>query len=235
MFASLVREAALDALALLVPTDCAGCGAADRSVCAACRAAVLPQVRSTTVCDGLGPLRVWYALDYAGPAGRMIVGLKDGGRTGVARALAPALQAAVSAALAHAGPGAPLDLAAIPSSRTAFRRRGYRHVPLLLAAAGYRAAPVLSGVRTVQDQASLGVVARAANRSGSMSARRADGRAFLIVDDILTTGATVLDARRAIHAGGGTAVAAVAIAHTQRIHPVPHPGAQSPADTEGSS
>ena len=39
----LLRDAALDALALLLPVECAGCGLPDRAVCAACRAALHPE------------------------------------------------------------------------------------------------------------------------------------------------------------------------------------------------
>lgn len=232
MVIGLVRDAALDAFALLIPTECAGCGVPDRTVCPACRAAVEPHVRTVTLNDGLGNLTAWHPLDYGGPVARMLVALKDGGRTGAARVFAPALSAAVTAALAAAGPGSPVEFAAVPSSRAAFRRRGYHHVPLLLAAAGYRSAPVLVGTRATADQAALGVRARAANRSGSMRARRAAGRVFLVVDDILTTGATVLEARRAIVAAGGSVAAVVAVAHTPRAVG-PSGGTPSPVSSGG--
>jgi predicted amidophosphoribosyltransferase len=69
----------------------------------------------------------------------------------------------------------------------------------------------------VRDSAGLDIAARAANLAGAM---RADGprgspRAVL-VDDIVTTGATLLEAARALRAAGWTVPGAVVVAATAR-------------------
>lgn len=159
------------------------------------------------------------ALDYGDVARRVLLAYKDGGRTDAASALAPALRAAVVAALAArpspSPPGRPVRLATIPSTRLAYRRRGYHPVELVLARAGLRAAHPLRIVRQTEDQAGLGLSARAENRRGSLrSNARAAGSDWLLIDDILTTGATLLEAERAIRAGGGRVLGAAVIAHT---------------------
>jgi predicted amidophosphoribosyltransferase len=223
-----IREAWFDALAVLAPTNCTGCGAADRALCDACRVHLSAAPRSVQLnysvqlnrLAGPTPLVVWSALDYSGVPRSILLAFKDGSRTDAAQALARPLRSALAAALAAAPAGPAVRLAVIPSTRAAFRRRGYHPVELVLAAARLRAERPLRVARQTADQAGLGLAARAENRAGSLRARRQlRGNAYLIVDDILTTGATLLEARRAIEAAGGEVRGAVTIAYTRRRNP----------------
>jgi len=208
------RNALLDALGILLPVDCAGCSAPDRGLCAECAAALVPDPTVRAV----GAVRVWTGVRYELVARRVILALKEEGRTDVARALARPLAAALQRARAEAGASA--ELVAVPTSRAAYRRRGYDPVRLLLRRAGHDAAPVLRVARRSRDQKSLGVAERAENRAGAFVAtRRLDGRTFVVVDDVLTTGATLADAVRAIEAAGGAVVGAATLAFTPRLHP----------------
>ena len=70
-----------------------------------------------------------------------------------------------------------------------------------------RIAPVLHIVRRVRDQAGLDHRERRANLSGSMGLVRGAegvlaGADVVLVDDVVTTGATLGEARRALHTGG---------------------------------
>ncbi|MEO7122477.1 MAG: hypothetical protein ABI400_05065, partial [Lacisediminihabitans sp.] len=123
-----LREALLDALAVLAPVDCAGCGAVDRALCSACRRHLTPHVLTRRLADGT---LVFTGLDYEGVARRSILAFKRHGRTDVARALAVPLAAAVQSALETTSHGA-VELVTVPSTRPAFRRRGYDPVALLL-------------------------------------------------------------------------------------------------------
>jgi predicted amidophosphoribosyltransferase len=219
-----VREAVLDAWAVLAPTECAGCGAPDRALCASCRAELLAArpVRESLTRDDGSELGVWRAFEYGGVARSILLAFKDGGRTDAAPALASVLGRVLRAALAEAPREAHgrVELAAIPSSRAAFRRRGYRHVPLLLRRAGYRDSGALRATRQTQDQSNLDTTSRYANRAESLTVTGPPGRRFvLIVDDIVTTGATVLEADRAFRAAGHVVVGVVALARTARRVP----------------
>jgi predicted amidophosphoribosyltransferase len=69
-------------------------------------------------------------------------------------------------------------------------------------------------------QKKLDVQARAENLEGAFVARRRlDGRRFVIVDDILTSGATLNEAARAIAAAGGEVVGGATLAFTPRLLP----------------
>jgi len=206
-----VREALLDALAVVAPVECAGCGAHDRAVCAACRAALAPRPASRVLELGAAALTVASALRYEGPVRRAVLALKEQGRTDAL----PPLGAALATALPLVVHGA-VEAVPVPASRRALRRRGYDPVLLLLRRSGVRhPSRVLVAARSTARQKSLDRAARAGNAAGSMRARRAlDGRRFVIVDDVLTTGATLLEARRAIVAAGGTVVGAATLAAT---------------------
>jgi predicted amidophosphoribosyltransferase len=222
-------EALLDAWAVLAPTQCSGCGVPDRALCDACRLSLSPVVRGIE----RNGHTVWCGLDYAGVARRVIGAYKDGGRTDAASALAMPLRQAIIAALA-AGSSASgaVHLVTIPSSRAAWRIRGYHPVELLLKRAGLRSTPALRQTGEARDQVGLERDARIRNKSGSLAATRAaQGLNCVIVDDIVTTGATLLEARRAVIAGGGTVVALAALAETRRRHPAPSAAAEPSQQT----
>jgi len=219
-----LREAVLDAWAVLAPTECAGCGAPDRALCAACRAALAAAAPAREVLrrDDGGELPVWRAFEYAGVARGVLLAFKDGGRTDAAPALAVVLRRLVHAALAEAPREARgrVELATIPSSRAAYRRRGYAPVRLLLRRAGFRDSRLLRITRQTQDQSNLDTTQRFANRAQSLTVPTAGERRFvLIVDDIVTTGATVLEADRAFSEAGHSVLGVVALARTPRRLP----------------
>lgn len=205
---SLVREAMLDALAVVAPVECAGCGRPDRAVCAECRLALVPSAQTRLLADGP---RVISGLAYSDRVRRVILALKEQGRTDVAAHLAPALVAALRSAVVGE-----VEIATVPSSRSAYRRRGYDPVRLLLRVARVSVGPpVLMSVRETRAQKTLHRDDRAANLAGSMRARRPlAGRRFVIVDDVLTTGATLREAARAIEAADAVVVGAATVAST---------------------
>jgi predicted amidophosphoribosyltransferase len=222
----IVQRALLDAAAVLLPVSCAACGAPDRSVCDSCRAALRP-VPHRVERDGLP---AWAGLEYRGLVATAVGAFKDGDRSDAASVLAPALRSAIASALAGLPPGSGrVEVCMIPSTPRAMRRRGYAPVELLLGRCGIRSSPVLRLTRERQDQSGLGIEERRANAAGALEARRGlAGRSFLIVDDVLTTGATLAEAARAVTAAGGRAAAFAVLAETPRRHP---PGAGSSRET----
>jgi predicted amidophosphoribosyltransferase len=150
--------------------------------------------------------------------------------------IGPLLSAAVGEALASAGwAEQPVLLLAAPSSRRSRRQRGEAPLERLLLDVGGGftvggsgimrvASRVLEHRRAVLDQAGLGTVSRAANLSGAVrvSGRwRAvvRGRRCLVVDDVMTTGATLAECSRALQEAGANAVEAATIGATERRSP----------------
>jgi len=222
---TLIRDSLLDAAAVLLPVRCSGCARPDRAVCADCTRAMRPGPIAPDAFDP--PLLA--ALDYDGVTRRVLLAFKDGGRTDAAPVLAGALRAAIMAALPQLRPDAPpvrlrpdapraVLPVVIPSTRAAFRRRGYHPTAMLLRRSRILSPPLWRALRLTRqthDQVGLTASQRAGNREGSLVASpRLRGRDCLIVDDIVTTGSTVREAARAVAAAGGRIVAAVAVART---------------------
>ena len=125
----------------------------------------------------------------------------------------------------------PIDVVvAAPSAKGNFAKRGFVPAELIAqrVARRWRLAHLRSAIRFVRpvaDQAALSISDRQINLAGSMAASSAlAGKRVLLVDDIVTTGATLLEAARAVSAAGGVVSGFVTLAETLRRHePSPHP------------
>ena len=140
---------------------------------------------------------------YEGPVRPAVVAFKERGRAELARPLGTALALAVAAVLSGAGelPG-PVLLVPVPSSAAAVRTRGRDHVRELtgralteLRAAGVPAAEarLLRRAGRVRDSAGLSAAERRANLAGTfrLAAAPPAGAALVLVDDVVTSGATL--------------------------------------------
>ncbi|MFD9373349.1 ComF family protein [Streptomyces sp. NPDC060020] len=205
---------------LVLPVDCAGCGAVRVLVCAGCREALsgagAGSVRPSPRPGGLPVVRA--AAVYDGGVRALLLAHKERGALPLAGVLGEALAGAVLAGgPVRAGPAAAeVALVPVPSARRQVRARG--HDParrIALAAAGRlrwagvpaRVAPVLRLRRAVADQAGLGARQRRENLAGALAvcrdgARLTDGAEIVLVDDLITTGATLAEAARAVRAAG---------------------------------
>lgn len=216
---------------VVVPLACPGCGRVDLVLCAACAApfAGRPERREAAAprldrMSSAAPLPVWAPASYTGTTPAVIVAWKDRGRAdltgplegaaaGVGRALAPRLAAAAAG---------PLRVVGVPTTPAARRRRGAdlvaglaRAVATGLAAGGAEAGSV-AGLRrrTGRDQ-----VGRSARSRGEVVVRLAPGeepadRWYLLVDDVLTTGATLAACESVLAVAGGRVLGAVVLAAT---------------------
>ena len=213
-----LTDALLEAWAVVQPVECAGCAAADRALCPSCAPALAACVTTHQLADRTP---VWAAHEYAGVVRRCILAFKEQGRTDVAAPLARPLAAALDAALACLPPGE-VHIVPVPSGRAAWRRRGYAPVLALLRSAGVRPSRWLVPARATALQKALDVDARHANRHGSIRAMPGiRGRRVLLVDDVLTTGATLGEAGRAVRESGGEVVGAVVLAYTPKRFGIP--------------
>lgn len=171
---------------------------------------------------------MWVVADYEGSTRELLLGAKERGATGLAGALADPLAAAARSVVA-AAPG-PIVLVPVPSLPGAIRRRGDDVVGLLsrracrkLRVAGIesRVVPALVHRRRVADSAGLSAAERAANLAGAFSLRPGMGGVLglsrvVIVDDLVTTGATLAEATRALRDADIVVHGAAAIAATRR-------------------
>lgn len=209
-----VRSALADALSLLVPTWCAGCDEPGRTLCASCLADLTSAEASLSAPRrraGAG-LDIRSAVPFAGIAARVVRALKEDGRTELARPLGRFVGRAVVAAGWEHG-----ILVPVPSSRAAMRRRGYAPPELLARRSGLPVARMLRTARIAADQRTLGREERARNVAGTFAARSVEpGCAVVIVDDVVTTGATLREAQHVLQDAGAHVLGAVTFADTPR-------------------
>jgi predicted amidophosphoribosyltransferase len=222
---------------LVLPRTCAGCGVPGHLLCPGCapRFAVPHLATPRRFPDGFPPTVA--AAVYAGPVRPAIIAFKERGRAELAgplgAALALALAAVTSAVPGRTARSTPVLLVPIPSSAAALRTRGRDHVRELTvrAVAELRAAGVVAQeVRLLRrrgrlrDSAGLSAAQRRANLAGTFAVGRSPvptppGGVLVLVDDVVTSGATLTEAAATLVAAGvpdNTPVLAAVVAATPR-------------------
>lgn len=120
-------------------------------------------------------------------------------------------------------PASNIALVPVPSSAEAFRVRGFAPAnevakalacALRLSGAPVRVIRLLKRSRAVSDQATLATEARWQNQIESMAARHDFDGQVILVDDIVTTGATLVEAKRAVEAAGAQVIGFCTLAET---------------------
>ena len=208
---------------LVLPAECGGC-AAPPTVGAWCARCAERLGAPFWVAVPGGPA-VLAAGRYAGPLRTALLRYKERGRRDLAAPLARHLGPALDAVLAE-GPapdsGSPrtLWLVPAPSRPAAARARGGDHVARLARALAadrpdVRVAQALALARRTRDSVGLDAAQRVANLSGRLRVKHAalppSGSWLVLMDDIVTTGATLRACRAALAEAGVRSGAAVAL------------------------
>lgn len=209
------RPAAAD---LLLGAACAGCGRATRGLCHRCRATMAPAPFVALH----EPVTVMASAAHEGVARDVLVAWKERSHRGLLHDLAHLLAAAVTTV---ADPRRPLVLVPVPTTRRSRRRRGADVVDQLARAAAALLRGAGADVTTAQalrvvgrplDQAGLGSRDRRDNVRGAFGPRprrvtALTGRDVVVVDDVVTTGATLAETVRVLRRAGLDVVGAATV------------------------
>ena len=228
---ALLPTAVLTAFDLVLPRPCPGCGGA-ASWCAGCaatldvrpRLVLLPE-QTLDAAAGLALPPVRAIARYAGPVRAAILAGKERGRTDLPGLLGVALGRALLRLRAMGVLPGDCWIVPAPSRRSAARRRGGDPVTAMavaaattMAAAGVAAgvAPCLHTGGRARDSVGLDAAGRVANLAGrirfSDSAGPPGGAPVVLVDDVVTTGATLLASVTALRAQGVEVTGLLALA-----------------------
>lgn len=215
----IVADLASTVLSWVLPARCAGCDRDGVELCSRCRCAMVGAtgVGDASVRSALsGPRGTLVAMSYSGAARQVIVGLKYRNRRILAGYLAGLMVNRIVAAGLR--PGIDIDVITwAPTSARRRRRRGYDHAELIArqvaAQLGLPARRLLQRHHSAPAQTGAGRAERLRGPSFAVSPR-ANGARVLVIDDVVTTGATLDASRTALKSAGACRVIIGAVAAT---------------------
>ena len=197
-------------LDVFLPTTCLLCKKLGQRICAVCQGEVGISPRIVR----RGSMVGFAATDYSDTAKLILRSFKELGESELASVLGSAMLP-----LLGCFSKSPALLVPIPSNAGSLRERGFNPAELLareiaIRSNGLRWANVLQRTRQTADQSKLDPQARRLNQRDSMRARAGSSEVILI-DDVITTGSTLNEARQVLEKAGYFVTGFITFAETE--------------------
>lgn len=194
---------------IIFPSRCLGCGQLGLEICSLCRKNWHPHIYRQWS-QHLPTFPIYSAVTYSPIAGKVLLAAKENNLVIADQLIYKALCHSLTFALREIGGD---FLIPIPSRRSVARSRGRQFIAALAhqlsAETGLPAYENLEHTRRVRDQSSLDAKSRFHNLDGSMKSLNFLSGKAIVIDDLVTTGATLQEAVRALRDRGIEVAAAV--------------------------
>lgn len=211
---------------LLFPSRCIACSKLGISICLDCERSWQPSIYKKELITPNGTYPVLSAIPYSEIASKIILSSKENNLSVADQLIAAAISPTVKYFCDQYGTGV---LVPIPSRKSAIRKRGRNFLMEILEKVAQdnslKITPLLFHVRAVQDQSKLNQSQRRINITDALSADsknqvrkfRENIEPVILVDDLMTTGSTLVEAVRALHSAGYEVKGAVTCAFAQPL------------------
>ena len=199
---------------LIFPSRCAICDSSGKNLCDPCRELIWIEPKEFN----LSGLAVFTVTNYKEETSKLLVALKEKGQSALVSELAIMLEPILKKIPSSEST---VFLVPAPSRPANFANRGFTPTLLLAQAISNRnprlkVLNALNFSRDVKDQVGLTANERLANLAESMRLnQQVAGKICYLLDDVVTTGATALEAARVLRIGGATVPGVLALSYSK--------------------
>ena len=193
---------------LIFPVRCLGCSVLGIEICELCRASWSRHIyRTQGLADGKH-FPIYSAVRYSAVASKVLMKSKEDSLSVADNLIIASLSYALGYFQKEIGNG---FLVPVPSRISASRKRGRKYINQMIEGLGITPLDLLAHNRAVRDQSNLRAMERIKNLAGALVInsdahqvinKYTPGISVIVVDDLVTTGATLSEAVRALRTGG---------------------------------
>ena len=213
---------------LVFSKACISCSVPQFWLCPSCLAGWNTNVKKSSI-DGKP---IYFKRDYTSKTASVILAAKEGNDLNAIALLASAISQSIVFSTLDLRVNGIITLITIPSSTSAIRRRGRDHINILAqhvlknleekSITAYYA-PILFQKKSTKDQSQLSSRQRMENTKGNFVVKSCEipQGAIYLIDDLITTGASMLEGVRALSEAKITIAAGVTACAVGRISLIP--------------
>ncbi len=190
---------------LIYPSICLCCGKTGVKICHNCSKYWLANPNKSKVESNC----LFFVTTYDETTSPIILAAKESGNREAIKLIARSIASSISFAILNLGIAQPINLVTIPSQLSAIRRRGRDHIKDLVQEvitqlhnqnidANYL--PILKPIKKIKDQSDLNGLQRKENMSQAFIVKSSpiSQSAVILIDDLVTTGASIHEGVRAL-------------------------------------
>jgi len=190
---------------LIYPNICLCCGKTGAKICHNCSKYWLANPNKSKVENNC----LFFVTVYDETTSPIILAAKESGNREAVKLIARSITSSISFAILNLGISQPINLVTVPSQLSAIRRRGRDHIKDLVQEVIIQLnqqnidaiyLPILKPIKKIKDQSDLNGLQRKENMSHAFIVKSSSisQSAVILIDDLVTTGASIQEGVRAL-------------------------------------